>query len=146
MSLILVKPTYLFNMNKNIAKIKKWIESEGYTLKVSNTDEVDYDKNQVTLCNSKNKTNMIYSLLHECGHIVTANKKSYGKKYRILNKANIDNRHTKGKLYVYKQLQEEVEAWERGYKLSKKLGILIDKDSYDKYAAKCFNTYIKYHG
>ena len=86
---------------------------------------------------------MIYSLLHECGHIIVSDKKSYNKNYKILNKGYLDGRHTKGLLYKYKQLREEIQAWEKGFKLSKKLGINIKKEDYDKYASICFNTYTK---
>ena len=133
-------------MIKEFKKITKWVESQGFTVRFSKCDEVNYTDREITLHHSQNKDKMIYSFLHECGHIIVSNKKSYKKNFKILNKAHIDGRHTKGNLFKYKQLREEILAWEKGFKLSKRLGIKINKEEYDKYASVCFKTYIKYHG
>lgn len=133
-------------MIKEFKKITKWVESQGFTVRFSKCDEVNYTDREITLHHSQNKDKMIYSFLHECGHIIVSNKKSYKKNFKILNKAHIDGRHTKSNLFKYKQLREEILAWEKGFKLSKRLGIDINKEEYDKYASVCFNTYIKYHG
>ena len=130
-------------MVKKFNKLKKWVEKNGYTVEMSNSDEVHYYEKKVLLCKNQPGINLIYSFLHECGHVVLYKKKSYDVDYKILNSANEDGRHLKGNLFKYKQLKEEIQAWESGYKLSKKLKINIDKDAYDKYAAKYFMTYIK---
>ena len=130
-------------MSKKLKKIKNWIENNGYKLKMGNVDQVDYNKFEITINPRQTKTNLIFSALHECGHIIVSDKKSYNKNYKILNKGYLDGRHTKGLLYKYKQLREEIQAWEKGFKLSKKLGININKEDYDKYASVCFNTYTK---
>ena len=133
-------------MIKEFKKITKWVESQGFTVRFSKCDEVNYTDREITLHHSQNKDKMIYSFLHECGHIIVSNKKSYKKNFKIIHKAHIDGRHAKSNLFKYKQLREEIQAWESGFKLSEKLGIKINKEDYDKYASKCFNTYIKYHG
>jgi len=130
-------------MGKKFNKIENWAKSHGYTVRFSIRDEVNYTDKEITLRNHKNKDKMMYSLLHECGHIIVSDKKSYNKNYKILNKGYVDGRHTKGLLYKYKQLREEIQACESGFKLSKKLGIKINKEDYDKYASVCFNTYTK---
>ena len=130
-------------MGKKFNKIEDWAKSHGYTVRFSIRDEVNYTDKEITLRNQKNKDKMMYSFLHECGHIIVSDKRSYKKNYKILNKGYVDGRHTKGLLYKYKQLREEILAWEKGFKLSKKLGININKEEYDEYASKCFNTYIK---
>ena len=130
-------------MIKEFKKITKWVESQGFTVRFSKCDEVNYTDREITLHHSQNKDKMIYSFLHECGHIIVSNKKSYKKNFKIIHKAHIDGRHAKSNLFKYKQLREEIQAWESGFKLSEKLGIKINKEDYDKYASKCFNTYIK---
>jgi hypothetical protein len=130
-------------MIKEFKKITKWVESQGFTVRFSKCDEVNYTDREITLYHSQNKEKMIYSFLHECGHIIVSNKKYYKKNFKILHKAHIDGRHAKSNLFKYKQLREEIQAWESGFKLSEKLGIKINKEDYDKYASKCFNTYIK---
>ena len=132
-------------MNRKLKKIKKWIENSGYLFKLGNVDQVCYDKLEVTISSRQKDKNKIFSSLHECGHIILANKRTYNKDFKVINLANTDGRVMRGDVYKYKQLREEIEAWELGYKLANTLDIKIDKDEYDKYAAKCFKTYIKFY-
>lgn len=132
-------------MSKKLKKIKNWIENNGYKLKMGNVDQVDYNKFEITINPRQTKTNLIFSALHECGHIILSNKISYNKDFKIINYANKDGRVIRGDVYKYKRLREEIEAWEFGYKLANTLDIKIDKDEYDSYAAKCFKSYIKFY-
>lgn len=128
---------------KPFDKIKSWVEEKGYTLRFGSNDCVDYELKEVVIYKNKyNTKHLIYSALHECGHIVTGNRDNYHIDYKSIIKADsIDGRHYRSHLYKYKKLKEEIDAWEEGYILSKQLGIRINKDDYDKYAAKCFVTY-----
>lgn len=132
-------------MSQKLQKIKSWLESFDYRLEMGKSDFVVYDLGLVILNPRQSKKHLVYSALHECGHIILANQKSYNKDFKVLNKAHIDGRVMKSDVYKYKQLREEIEAWEFGYKLAQSLGIKINKDDYDKYAAKCFKTYIKFY-
>lgn len=129
---------------KQFVKIEKWAHKVGYTIRFGRTDECDYYKRELVVQRNQKDINIIYSVLHECGHSIIGGKRSYHKKFKSIVKADIDGRHTKSNLYRFKKLKEEIDAWEEGYKLAKKLRIDIDKDHYDVYAAKCVNTYIKY--
>jgi hypothetical protein len=124
-------------------KIEKWLSKKGFTIRFGKSDLVDYDKNEVVLIRNQKKSHLIFTLLHECGHIRIGSKKSFSKKFKDIIKADLDGRHERSYIYRYKKLREEIDAWESGYKLSKKLRIKIDKDIYDDYAARCFNTYVK---
>lgn len=130
---------------RNLNKIEKWLLEKGYSLKWSNTDQVDYESQTVEICSKLSAKNKLYSLLHECGHIILSNKRTYNKVFKAVNKANFDGRVMKSDIYKYQQLREEMEAWENGYKLANKLKIRVDKDDYDIYAAKNFKTYIKFY-
>ena len=57
-------------MDKEFKKLEKWVKSHGYTVRFSSMVEVNYTDKEITLCGQKNKDKMIYSLLHECGHII----------------------------------------------------------------------------
>lgn len=119
-------------MDKSFKKIRKWVYKKGYTLRFSVSDKVDYEKKEITL--RRNQSNIIFAALHECGHIVVDSKDNYHIDYKSIIKADtVDARHYRSNLYRYKKIKEEIEAWEEGFKLSKKLGIKVDKDEYDKY-------------
>lgn len=130
--------------NKTLEKIKSWVESKGYSVRFGSYDCVDYDQKEVILYNNlHNRKHLIYSALHECGHVVIGNSDNYYRDYKSIVKADsVDGRHYRSNLYKYKKLKEEIDAWEQGYILGKKLGIRINKDDYDKYAAKNFCTYV----
>lgn len=130
-------------MNRDFRKIEKWILKNGYTIRFGIRDLVDYEKKEILL--RKNQKNLIYSALHECGHVILCNDKSYSKKYKSLLKAEMyDARHYKSNIYKYKKIKEEIEAWEKGLKLAKKLGIKINIDDYEIYASKYIMSYAKY--
>jgi hypothetical protein len=40
-------------------------------------------------------------------------------------------------------MREEMEAWETGFKLAKRLNIQIERKDYDKYASECLFRYMK---
>lgn len=128
---------------KPFDKIKSWVEKKGYTLRFGNYDCVDYNEKEVVIYKNKhNPKHLIYSALHECGHVVIGNRDNYHLDYKSIVKADsVDGRHYRSNLYKYKKLKEEIDAWEEGYILAKELGIRINKDDYDKYAARNFVTY-----
>ena len=139
-----LKPKQIrLKIEKQFNKIKNWVEKKGYTLKFGKADYVDYSTKEVVVFqNQYNLKHQIYSALHECGHVIIGNSSNYYRDFKSIVKADtIDGRHYRSNLYKYKKLKEEIDAWEKGYKLAKKLGISINKDDYDKYAAKYFVTY-----
>ena len=127
--------------SKKLKVIKKWVKEQGFTIQTDGKNEVDFGEYVVSI--NKNEKHVNYSLLHECGHII-GDKKINRTDNEILDKGYVDVNFARTKLYKYKKLQEEMIAWEEGYKLSKKLGIKINKNKYDLFAAKHFNTYVKY--
>lgn len=133
-------------INKNtLQKIKSWVESKGYTLRFGSYDCADYEKKEIILYKNKHShKHLIYSALHECGHVVIGNSENYNRDYKSIVKADsVDGRHYRSNIYKYKKLKEEIDAWEEGFVIAKKIGIRINKDDYDKYAAKNFATYLQ---
>ena len=123
-------------------KIQTWANSVGFQVKLSNVDCVEIEEKTIYLQSNQTAQHMIYSFLHECGHIQVCKEKGYKKNFKILDDGQFDGRRKRGLYYKYKQLKEEMLAWEYGFKLAKDLGIRLNKENYDKYAAKCFMTYV----
>lgn len=117
----------------------------GFAFKLGKVDQVCYESLEVTINSHQSDKRKFFSALHECGHIIVSNKRNYSRDFKVLNDADIDNRKMRSDLYKYKQLREEIEAWEYGFKLANKLSIKVDKSDYDAYAAKCFKTYVKFY-
>lgn len=131
-------------MDVEIKKLIQWLADRGFDFRFSRDYAVDFTTQTVTAYRSQNKLNLLYSLLHECGHVMLYKQNGYKKQFKSLFKAQRDARHYKSNLYCYKKLKEELDAWERGKRLAKKLKIEIDIDDYDKYAAKWFMTYVRH--
>jgi len=123
---------------KNINKINKWVTKKGFVIYWGNEDIVIPIIGEIHIKSGKYE---LYSLLHECGHIKTFNQKNYYKKYRILEKAESNGNLKKTNIYKYQKMMEEIQAWENGYKLAKKLGVKINKREYFMEAAKWVGTY-----
>lgn len=123
-------------------KIKNWANSVGFEVKLSNVDCVELDEKIIYLQSNQSPQHLIYSFLHECGHIKSFKERGYKKNFKILDDVLLDGRRKRGLYFKYKELKGEMLAWEYGFKLSKDLGIKLNKENYDRYAAKCFMTYV----
>jgi hypothetical protein len=127
-----------------LEKIENWLTEIGYTLKWGKTDICDRRINQITITSSLTGNNKLFSILHECGHAILFTTHGYNVQFKSLVIARRhDGRHAKSLIYKYKKIKEEIDAWEEGYKLAKKLKIRINKKEYDKYAARWVHTYIQ---
>lgn len=131
-------------MNKRIKRIIDWLSEQGYSFRFSISDQVDWETSTVTVYPNPNQEYLLYALLHECGHIAIGNYDSYKKEFKSISIADNDSRHVKSNIYKYKKLKEEMDAWEEGKLLAKELNIRLNKEKYDKYAAKWFMTYVRY--
>lgn len=129
-----------------LAAITQWLEKRGYEVSFkSRSCYIDFDAQEVGISYCGSKLHTLYTLAHEAGHLVLYKDKNYGIEYRSVTYAeNVDARHGKSRMYRYKKLQEEINAWEEGYKLMLKLGIKVDYEDYSYYAAKWVQTYINY--
>jgi hypothetical protein len=131
-------------MNKRIKRLVDWLSDQGYSFRFSNTDQVDWESATVSLYPNPNPLYLLYTALHECGHVVVGNSGTYKKEFKSITIGDqYDSRHYRSNIYRYKKLKEEMDAWEEGKKLAKKLGIRINKADYDKYASKWFMTYVR---
>ena len=132
-------------IKKGLAVLIQWLERRGYEVSLnSNTNAIDPQKMKVSICNAS-PLHVLYTLAHEAGHEVLFMNPNYDTKFKSVRYAEErDGRHGKSKLYRFKKLTEEINAWEEGYKLLDRLGVKLNKVAYDTYAAKSVNTYIKY--
>lgn len=81
-------------------------------------------------------------LLHECGHHLIGMKdqhERFGMGY-----PQTDPEVTKTFHHRVSCLEEELEAWHRGWKLVKRLGLSVDRSFYDEVRLECIRTYIKW--
>ena len=126
--------------------LKGWAETRGLEVCRGFGFDAYFHEEKHIVYNHKlrNKTNQIYSLLHECGHAIAFNdKRSYKLNFPTLYKQRFTDKKTSKRTNRYKMeiIFEEYDAWRRGYRLANKLGLDIDSDKYFAYAARWVKTY-----
>jgi hypothetical protein len=129
------------------AKVSEWAEEHGYQV-VEGPDEEDAcwsDVKQITIYSGQGVENRLYSLLHECGHaLIRSNAKNFEHSYPAHATAELDGRKRRSDKYKVSLIEEEVEAWKRGYRLAKRLGVFIDENNFNKLKTKCLISYFNW--
>ena len=124
--------------------INEWCKNKGLKVvfgKISNGNFFESEK-KIAVASSAPPRTQVIILLHECGHYLIGgadDHERFGMGY-----PQVDPQITKTFRHRISCLEEEMEAWHRGWKLSKRLGLRIDKDSYDQYKLKCLRSYVKW--
>jgi predicted metal-dependent hydrolase len=121
-----------------LRKIEKWMSRKGYILEPNNESYVDLHTH--TVCINTQTAFRIRNIeaLHECGHIILANKSDYSKRFASSNRT--DSRSTEYKIY---ELQEEFEAWDEAWKLKNKMGVKsISWAEFNKVKVSCLKSYV----
>lgn len=126
---------------KKLKKISKWLENYNYSIYWGDEDCVLPSLSKIYITPGKYE---LYSLLHECGHVKIFSKQNYTKRFGVIEKAEDNGNLKKTNIYKYQKMMEEIEAWEKGWRISKKLGIKINKKEYFKEAAKWVGTYRRF--
>lgn len=81
-------------------------------------------------------------LIHECGHHLIG-MKEYNERYKM-GYPQTDPQVTKTFHHRVSCLDEEMEAWHRGWKLTQRLGIPVDRKQFDKVRLECIKSYIEW--
>ena len=130
-----------------LAKLEAWAHRRGFEIcKGYGIDAYIHEEKHIVYNSKiKSKKNQVYSLLHECGHAIAYNSKGYKESFPTLaayrfKDSKVNKRRNAFKCEV---IAEEWDAWARGLKLAKRLGIKIDRDKYFNYASRWVMTYIR---
>jgi hypothetical protein len=129
-------------------EMEVWLIDRGYTLDIAHdVDDCVYLLDKIVCIQGRSRPeSRYYSLLHECGHIlVSQGVKQWEKDMPMYAQGDDaeDGRKRKGEVYKVSLVGEEIEAWKRGRRLSKKMGHHIDDKKYDRVMAKWVYSYIK---
>jgi hypothetical protein len=125
--------------------VEHWLAKRGYKIVRGRTkhivDSVDFEMKLVFLSERSKEHNQLFSILHECGHILNRDK-NFNKKYKALSAAEKDPRKLKTMRFLVEEIEEETEAWRRGEILANKLNLELDTEQYYNYASKFLMTYV----
>jgi len=132
---------------ESINLITQWAATKGY--KVFGKWEIDAfyedEKEIVYSLRTKKEENQVYSLLHECGHALAYESQGYKNRFPTMSKRRFKTAKVNPRTNAFKveQIVEEYDAWGRGLKLADRLGIEIDKESYNNYASRWVMSYVR---
>ena len=121
-------------------------ETLGYTV-IEDADCVDCcksDSKVIEIYSLNGVESRLFALLHECGHaLIRKNWTKFKAQYPAHAEHDGDGRK-ETKRFKISTLEEEFEAWKRGWKLAKRLNLKLDKDAYIKHKNKYIMTYVKW--
>jgi hypothetical protein len=109
-----------------IKKLRLWLGKRGFGLRYGNkTNEVCFTAKKVTLQRSLARHAKIATLLHECGHVLVYLNRRKTKQSRVAGLTWDEWWKTKPKSKNAKLLMmhEEFLAWERGYRLGRRMKV-----------------------
>lgn len=124
---------------ESILILVNWFEKRGYLTEFEKDGDeaVDRIAKIVFINTSRSKETQLHVMLHEAGHILIKESDPITRGYEVLNKYSHSS-----KIHKTFTIIEEVEAWKRGLKLAKKLGIEIRKEKWDKDVARAIFKYM----
>lgn len=85
----------------------------------------------------------LYYLLHECGHHLIGFKEHderFGMGYPKVD----DPDHNGTFHHRFACLEEEIEAWNRGWRLAKRLRLRLSRQDFDKVRLECLKSYVRW--
>ena len=125
--------------------IVEWCESKGIDVVMAKKANGVYDPGDATItitCRASPEKQLHY-LLHECGHHLIGMKEHherFGKGYPQGNNPKVMNTFE----HKLACLEEEIEAWHRGWKLSRRLRLNVDREQFDATRIECLKTYVEW--
>jgi len=133
-------------IKSSIKKLEGWLSKRGYGLFMSKLptieDEVDLERKVVFITTRSSKQNQLYSLLHECGHIVIRSRRDYNTRYSSSIAYTEGNTKKPSYRALVEEIEEEILAWREGHNLAKKLEIFVEEKSYYQYSSRWVMSYV----
>ena len=132
---------------EKLAAVVAWAESKGMSVALAKRVSAAYDPNSklITISGSASPERMLHYLLHECGHHLIGMEEAherFGKGYPRIGSRGVVN----SMAHRIACLEEEFEAWHRGWKLAKRLELEVDRQEFDRTRTECLKSYIAWAG
>lgn len=122
-----------------------WCTSRGLSVKFAKKKGATYHTGEktITVAGRMSPERQVFFLLHECGHHLigyTEYDERFGRGYPMHDDPNINS------TFHHKMacLEEEIEAWNRGWRLAKRLRLGLNRESFDEVRVECLRTYVSW--
>ena len=128
----------------NIATIVEWCNGKGIKIQFEKCNNAVFNKDIMTIsiAASIRPLRQVFYLLHECGHYMISN--TAGKDDRFKMGYRLGEGFTSELSFSHKLacVEEEFEAWHRGWRLSQRLKMNLDRKQFDAVRRSCLKTYL----
>jgi len=129
----------------DLVKVDAWCRSRGISVLFGKKTAGLYDPNsrEIVIAVRAHPGRQLCYLLHECGHHLIGMKEHHDRFGEGYPKAN-DPVVSKTFLHRVSCLEEELEAWHRGWRLARRLNLMIQRDRFDEVKLECVKSYFKW--
>ena len=132
-------------------RLKKWLAQRDFDLELEDgaDDSVCFDDKTVYINSKATKNSQLSTLLHECGHVHIFMERHQNRKRRCAGATWAQwNRLPSTRRLPLKDkiltVTEEIDAWDRGMDLRKKLNIRVPLRTYRMVRTRSLMTYIRW--
>ena len=125
---------------RQLERIVSWADARGLTINLTSTYSYQLGRD-INVKNTSSLRTILFSLLHELGHyLVGDTNERFFRGYHSAGTPSVR------KLFTHRVavLDEELEAWERGWKLAKRLNVKLDRRAFERQRARWIVTYCKF--
>lgn len=128
-----------------IKTVVNWCSSKNIKVLFGKKPGGTYDTNLRTIfINSRSlPEKQLYYLLHECGHHLigfTEHDERFGMGYPYVDDSDVNSTFQ----HRLACLEEEIEAWQRGWRLSKRLRLKLKRKDFDVVRLMCLRSYVQW--
>lgn len=124
--------------------LEEYAKNKGFTVAFEKADGVswiDFSSKTIVIHNGSTEEIQFYHLMHELGHALQqANEIRYENHFmKIFNLFSV-----RSLSYRIKIIEEEIDAWNIGLKLAKRMGLKIQLRKYELIRARELATFLRY--
>lgn len=101
--------------------------------------EADFSKKIINLRKYQDVEKRLYVFLHEVGHVLLCSRDDYDTRFELVEQRRYG---TDG--YKINRVEEEIEAWNEGFKFAKKYKLLINKKKFERTKTKLIKSYFNW--
>jgi|694.fasta_scaffold108721_8 hypothetical protein len=132
----------------DINKVAAWISNLGWNVIFERKGETGVTPalRNVVIDSSTSRDTQLYSILHEAGHILTFEDKSYLERFPDGYVRYAGKRSKRTDIHKFDVLVEEVTAWQKAEDIAKHLGISVNKRNFNLERNKSLKTYTDWIG
>lgn len=134
--------------SKSITRLVEWASKKGYkvTFGPKKRDYIFYKLRRITICSRPSLMSQLVALLHECGHLLLNADESYSRRFgrgwpAAEREAKAEMKTATHRVQLF---EEEVEAWNRGERLGRRLRLPVTRTLWNQCRFTCLRHYARY--